>query len=108
MLAIKIALSRLQKFSERRELDVYPIIGCGSLPFRGGLTPYNLDQFVDEYSGVKTVTIQSAFRYDFPLPDVQAAIAKLKQLLPQSEARVLDTKTEKSLECLVQVFKQNY
>jgi len=108
VLAIKIALSRLQKFSERRELDLYPIIGCGSLPFRGGLTPYNVDQFVDEYRGIKTVTIQSAFRYDFPLSDVQAAITKLKQLLPHSQARVLDTKTEKLLEQLVQIFKQNY
>jgi len=108
ILAIKIALSRLQKFSECHGLDLYPIIGCGSLPFRGGLTPYNVEQFVDEYSGVKTVTIQSAFRYDFPLPDVQAAIAKLNQLLPNSQPRVLDTKTEKVLEQLIQIFKHYY
>ncbi len=108
ILAIKIALSKFQKFSEQKEIDIYPIIGCGSLPFRGGLTPYNIEDFVNEYTGIKTVMIQSAFRYDFPLNDAKAGIKKLQQILPNSQARVLDSKTEKELAKMIQIFKTHY
>ena len=41
--------------------------------------------FVREYGGVRTVYIQSAFRYDFPLPAVIRAISRLNRELPRTE-----------------------
>jgi phosphoenolpyruvate carboxylase len=81
----KLAIARLYEFAAEEQIPVYPIVGMGSAIFRGGLSPRRIDRFVKEFAGVRTVTVQSAFRYDFPLPEVQAAIAQLKQDLPQAE-----------------------
>lgn len=108
LLAIKVALSRYHKFSQTKGIQIFPIIGCGSLPFRGGLTPTNVEQFVAEYSGIKTVMIQSAFRYDFPKDQVQAGIQKLQQMLPGSDADPLDVETENELVTIMQIFKKHY
>ena len=93
VLAIKIALSHFLQLSKDKEIPLYPIIGSGSLPFRGALTPNNVDDFIKEYRGVKTTTIQSAFRYDYPLDSVKSAIARLEKELPKYDA-VLISKTE--------------
>lgn len=82
-LACRIALRNFARLAEKRGIPISPIIGCGSLPFRGGFTPDNIDEIVDLYAGAKTLTIQSAFRYDYPLEDVQAAIKKLQTILPE-------------------------
>ncbi len=65
VLAIKIALSRYRKLSKKLNIDLYPMIGAATLPFRGSLNPLHVEKFVDEYRGIRTTTIQSAFRYDF-------------------------------------------
>lgn len=80
----KLAIARLYEFAEATHMPVYPIVGMGSAIFRGGLSPRRIDRFVKEFAGVRTVTVQSAFRYDYPLPEVQAAIAQLKQQLPKA------------------------
>lgn len=108
ILAIKIALSRYRQFSELKGIQIYPIIGCGSLPFRGGLTPYNVNQFVAEYSGVRTVMIQSSFRYDYPKEAAIAGIKQLQDILPHSEAMILDVQTEKEMLLMIQIFKKYY
>lgn len=82
-IACKIALRNFARLEQETGISISPIIGCGSLPFRGGLTPENIDEILDLYAGAKTLTIQSAFRYDYPLEAVQTAIAKIQELLPQ-------------------------
>ena len=86
VLANKIALSEIAKVSKETGIPMYPILGVGSLVFRGGLSPERITQFIEAYKGVRTVTIQSGFRYDYPMPDVQAAIAKLTRELPKHDA----------------------
>src|ERR1051326_6115985 len=39
ILGIKIALSRYQDFAKKHHIDLYPVIGVGTFPFRGGLNP---------------------------------------------------------------------
>lgn len=85
VVANKVALSDLAQFSDESGIAVYPIMGPGSLPFRGGLAPSSIKSFMTEYPGVRTVTVQSAFRYDHPEHQVAEAIAQLEAALPQTE-----------------------
>ncbi len=78
ILCNKIALQRLRKLSEETGVKIYPILGAGSAPFRGHLTPETVDMVLEEYPDVQTFTIQSAFKYDYPVSSALSAINKLK------------------------------
>lgn len=108
VLAIKIALSRYKKFTRESGIPLYPIIGSASLPFRGGLTPHTVDQFTNEYSGIKTALIQSAFRYDYEKASVKKAIQRLNETLPLGEARDITTQEEKDLIEIIPFFQTPY
>ncbi|MFN3568432.1 MAG: phosphoenolpyruvate carboxylase, partial [Caldimicrobium sp.] len=69
VLANKIALKRIHKLSQEIEKELYLILGAGSPPFRGNLTPYTVDFVLSEYPSVETFTGQSAFKYDYPIED---------------------------------------
>jgi phosphoenolpyruvate carboxylase len=85
VLATKIALSRYARYSEESGIPLYPIIGSASLPFRGGLTPYSIEAFTNEFKGIRTALLQSAFRYDYPKDDVVKAVKQLQQILPKGK-----------------------
>jgi len=74
ILALHIALDRLYKLQNDIKIPIYPILGSGSAPFRGALTPRTVDYILSKYPSVATFTIQSAFKYDFPVQEVQKAI----------------------------------
>ncbi len=78
ILCNKIALQRLRRLSKERGIRIYPILGAGSPPFRGTLTPYTVEDVLNEYPDVETFTVQSAFKYDNPVEDVIRAIKTLK------------------------------
>lgn len=108
VLAIKIALSRYVKLEKELDMPMYPIIGAAALPFRGGITPYTVEQFSDEYAGVRTTTIQSAFRYDYPKEDVITAISKIEKIFPTTETRIIDANEEKIIIETIPLFEQAY
>lgn len=89
LLSSKIALSICFDFEKKWGGKIYPIIGVGSPVFRGGLTPYSIKKFFTVYSGIKTVTVQSAFRYDNPVPVVKRAIKKIKEFTKNSIPHIL-------------------
>ncbi|NTU73219.1 phosphoenolpyruvate carboxylase [Candidatus Roizmanbacteria bacterium] len=101
VLAIKIALSKYRRYEESHNIALYPIIGTAALPFRGGLTPYRVKQFVNEYQGVRTALIQSAFRYDYPKEDVIKGLRELDELLPKKKARFISKKEEEKLQEII-------
>ena len=107
-LACRIALRNFGKLAETRGIPVSPIIGCGSLPFRGGFTPGNIDEIVDLYAGAKTLTIQSAFRYDYPLEEVQEAIKKLQTVLPNQSAPDFSDEEAAEITRLTEIFRAPY
>lgn len=78
ILCNKIALQRLRKLSEETGVKIYPILGAGSAPFRGHLSPDTVDMVLEEYPDVQTFTVQSAFKYDNNVPSVISAINKLR------------------------------
>ena len=108
VLAIKIALSRYKKLEKKLKIPLFPIIGAATLPFRGGLNPQNIEKFVKEYQGIKTTTIQSAFRYDFDKETVKSAIGKLNKLLPLSKPIEISSKEEKNIEKIIPYFEKYY
>lgn len=108
ILALKIALSRYQKLSENLELPLYPMLGTGSLPFRGGLTPENIGKNLDEYRGIRTLIIQSAFRYDYPRQKVISAIKEIKEKLPKGKVSVLTDLEIKKLISSIPSFTDSY
>ena len=108
VLANKIALSDIYAFGKKVKVPMYPWIGAGSLVFRGGISPIRAKQFVDEYRGIRTVTIQSAFRYDYPLKDAKKAIRYLKTAIPKSSVQVILDTDRKYLESAIEKFSALY
>jgi phosphoenolpyruvate carboxylase len=108
ILAIKVALSKYAKFTKDTGVETFPIIGAGSLPFRGGSTPYSVKQFMKEYSGIKTMLVQSAFQYDFPEKDVISAIEKINRTLPKGKALIISNADEKKIRRVINDFEPFY
>lgn len=108
VLAIKVALSKYKQYSDVRDIDLYPVIGSASLPFRGGLTPLNINSFINEYKGIRTALIQSGFRYDYEKKDVIKAVSKLEKLLPVGTADLISEKEEREIRELVVIFEELY
>ncbi len=106
--AIKIALSRYAKLEKKLGIPFYPIIGAAVLPFRGGIDPLRIKKFVDEYKGIRTTTIQSAFRYDFDKKDVIKAVKYLEKTLPTLKAETISPRDEKIMIDLIPTFEKNY
>ena len=77
-LILKVALQRLHHLEGRLGLPLYPIIGAGSVPFRGHLTPVNVDRALTEYPTAHTLTVQSAFKYDYDEEVVRGGIAQIR------------------------------
>jgi len=97
VIANKLALSRVYEFANKTGIPLFPISGVGSLPFRGGLVPESIDSYLSEYPGMRTVSIQSSFRYDHPLRSVKAAIKRLETELPKTRPRIIDQARQKRL-----------
>lgn len=108
VLAIKIALSRYAKLSQRLEIPLYPMIGAAALPFRGGISPRTIESFIDEYRGIKTTTIQSAFRYDYPKEEVLEALQQLERELPVSKPRIISDAEEQEMREIIEIFRKPY
>ena len=108
VIAIKIALARYVKFAKKHNIELYPVIGCGALPFRGGLYPLRPERFLHEYKGIRTVTIQSALRYDYPKATVIKAIKILEKGLPKGKAVEISPSDEQKLVALIKPFEAAY
>ncbi len=75
----KIALQKIYNLAEKINIELFPIIGVGSPPFRGNLCPDTVERVSNEYPSVHTFTIQSAFKYDNPPEKVTRAINQIKE-----------------------------
>ncbi|MFH1770924.1 MAG: phosphoenolpyruvate carboxylase [archaeon] len=93
----KIGFQKLHILEEKSSVDILPIIGCGSAPFRGNLKPTNAKHILKGYPSVQTYTIQSAFKYDYPEKEVTNAVEELNNS-KRSAPVIVDEK--KALEIL--------
>ena len=90
----KIGLQRLDTLSQELSLDIPPILGCGSAPFRGNFKPGNVEGNMKAYPSVQTFTLQSAFKYDYHEGLVRDAVETIeagvcRRPLPVDESCVL-------------------
>ena len=108
VLATRMALREFYRIGKKYKLPIYPIIGTGSLPFRGGVNPENIKNTLKQYEGVKTVTIQSAFRYDYPLPEVKKAIKYIQKELEHPHVLEFSDDEFKKLRQINDIFKKIY
>lgn len=104
----KLALSKLKSLEKKKDVALYPIMGVGSMPFRGHLSPSNLQGFLSEYRGVYTVTVQSALKYDNPIEDVRSFVGVLNKKLPYGEQAIIEPYEENSLLGVLRKFKFRY
>ncbi len=79
VLLAKNALQKLSILEEKTSVELLPIIGTGSTPFRGNLKPTNASEFVREYPSIQTFTLQSAFKYDYPVDEVKKGVEILTE-----------------------------
>jgi phosphoenolpyruvate carboxylase len=108
VLLIKIALAKLSKFTKSTGIMTHPIVGVGSLPFRGNLTPINLQNFLLEYAGVRTVTIQSALKYDFEPDGTKKLIETLNHRLSSTQSHELNDEQLVSMESIARKLTLGY
>jgi phosphoenolpyruvate carboxylase len=78
-LANKIALAKMGEVSDALGVRIHPILGMGSAPFRGGLSPVTADRVGCEYPSVVTFSIQSAFKFDYPAHEARDACRHLRE-----------------------------
>jgi phosphoenolpyruvate carboxylase len=108
VLLSKIALSKLKAVEKDHGITIHPILGVGSRPFRGHLSPENVDHFLQEYKGLSTVTIQPAFRYDYPTEQVKECIETLNRRLPNGEPTTIDPHEEGIILDILGKFRLQY
>ncbi|MFN4244564.1 MAG: phosphoenolpyruvate carboxylase [Brevinematia bacterium] len=100
IIAIKIALEKLYELQQNTKIPIYPILGCGTAPFRGNLSPKTYRFVIENYPSVATFTIQSAFKYDFPIKEVQRSIDNIN-LTPIKPPNYLQSKDK-----LIEIMKK--
>ena len=75
----KLCLQKLHALEERTSVEILPMIGVGSAPFRGNLKPTNVQNCLKEYPSVQTFTLQSSFKYDYPESVVRAGTQEISE-----------------------------
>jgi phosphoenolpyruvate carboxylase len=108
VLASKAAISHYYNLADKYGVPMYPIIGTGSLPFRGSVNPENISEAINEYAGIRTVTLQSAFKYDYPLESVKKAIKFINKTLPTLKPQRLTPKEIAKIKDLNALFSKPY
>ncbi|HLC60679.1 MAG TPA: phosphoenolpyruvate carboxylase [Candidatus Nanoarchaeia archaeon] len=82
VLMLKVAFHKLGGVQDKLSVDILPILGCGSAPFRGNFKPTNIKNCVQGYPSVHTYTLQSAFKYDYNIKEVNGAVEFLNNSKP--------------------------
>ncbi len=108
VLATRMALREFYRIGKKHGIAMYPIIGTGSLPFRGGVNPENIKKIISQYQGVKTITLQSAFRYDYPLAEVKKTITYIKKQLQNPQPVTFADQEFQQLKTINNIFNDLY
>ncbi len=108
VLATKRMLSNYHAFAKIEGIKVFPILQVSVLPFRGGLIPDRIKEFVATYKGVRSVTISSSFRYDFKTGTVIDSIKALNRGLHRVPSHIFSKDEGKRLKHIEDIFTSHY
>jgi phosphoenolpyruvate carboxylase len=94
-LAVIHALQQIDALNREGEYKIWPIVGMGSPPFRGGLNnPHLAHVEALQYSGYRTATVQSAVRYDVSYAEFLRVREALSRLHPPRGLEIKETWVE--------------
>lgn len=108
VLSIRIALSKLRRWSLANNVEIGPILGCGSLPFRGHLTKDNLTNIYNTYKGVRTFTIQSGLRYDHGENEAKEVVNDIKDNVWKYDADIFSSAEIEKIQEYIGIFTKHY
>ena len=106
VLMLKIAFQKLRNLQEKVSVDILPILGCGSAPFRGNFKPTNIKNCVQGYPSVHTYTLQSAFKYDYNINEVNKAVEFLNESKPSKPVAVDEKRCAAIIEKLMNEYRK--
>ncbi|MFB0559867.1 MAG: phosphoenolpyruvate carboxylase [Candidatus Lokiarchaeia archaeon] len=107
-LASKIAISDLTIIGEELGTPIFPILNAGYLPFRGFVNPANLNNIINEYSGIRTLTIPTSLRYDIDRKETQKMIVLLKDRLQSQKTRTFSKREKNEIINIIGLFTHKY
>jgi phosphoenolpyruvate carboxylase len=94
-LAVIHASQQIDVINREGEYKIWPIVGMGSPPFRGGLNNPRLAHVETlQYSGYRTATVQSAVRYDVSYAEFLRVRETLSRLYPPRGLEIKETWVE--------------
>ncbi|KUO92044.1 MAG: phosphoenolpyruvate carboxylase [Pyrobaculum sp. OCT_11] len=94
-LAVIHALQQIDVINREGEYKIWPIVGMGSPPFRGGLNNPRLAHVETlQYAGYRTATVQSAVRYDVSYAEFLRVRETLSRLHPPRGFEIKETWVE--------------
>ncbi|MCX7817576.1 MAG: phosphoenolpyruvate carboxylase [Syntrophales bacterium] len=103
-LALEIALLKLDRLEREAGVEIFPIVGAGCPPFRGHFTPENVENCLNAYPSAHTFTVQSSFKYDYPVEVVREAIEKINK---HERSRPREVDEQKSMDIIAR-FMESY
>ena len=106
VLMLKVSFQKLSELKEKSSVDILPILGCGSAPFRGNFKPTNIKNCIQGYPSVYTFTLQSAFKYDYNITEVNKAVEYLNESKPSRPVAVDEKKCNAIIEKLMNEYRK--
>lgn len=108
ILSVKTAIAECARLSDEENVNVAPIYGGGALPFRGHVLPENTENIINEFAGIKTVTIQAGIRYDIGKEKTKSLIEDFKENINSVEPLSYTEKEMVEIKNMIGTFTKYY